>query len=114
MRGKTPNRRSTDRGLNSKTPNGQSTDTGINTPSQKESNHSIGEFFSRMQVFRPHETVMSRRVMLCVIVGNIVYAWFPVYKELAAAGTVVDPGETHVNGFRALLFDGVIGKSDGG
>ena len=57
---------------------------------------------------------MSRRVMLCVIVGNIGYAGLPVDEELAAAGTVADPVETYVNGFGALLFDGVIGKSDGG
>ena len=66
------------RGLNIKTPNGQSTAGGVNTPLQKESNHSIGELFGRMQVCRPHEAVMSSRVMFCVIVGKIGYAWLPV------------------------------------
>ena len=51
---------------------------------------------------------MIRRVMLCVIVGKIGYAWLPVDKELAAAGTVTDPVETHADGFGALLVDGVI------
>ena len=93
-------------------PNRRSTDGGINTPSQKESNHSIGELFSRMEVCRPHEAVKSRRVMFCVIVVHIGYAWFPVDKELAAAGAIVDPAEAHVDGFGALLFDGVICKSN--
>ena len=57
---------------------------------------------------------MSRGVMFCVIVGHIGYAWLPVDKELAAAGAVADPVETHVDGFGALMFDGVICKSDRG
>ena len=52
--------------------------------------------------------------MFCLIVGQIGYAWFSVDEELAAAGTVADPVEVHVNGFGALLFDGVICKSDSG
>ena len=57
---------------------------------------------------------MSRLVMLFFIVGNIGYAWLPVYKELAAAGAVTDPVEAHVDGFGSLLFDGVICKSNSG
>ena len=95
-------------------PNGLITDEGINTPSQKESNHSIGELFSQMQVCIPHEAAMSSRVMFCVIVSKIGCAWLPVDEELAAAGMVVDPVETHSDGFGALLFDGVICKSDSG
>ena len=57
---------------------------------------------------------MSRRVMFCVKVRKIGYAWLPVDEDLAAAGTVVDPVETNVDGFGALLFDGVICKSDSG
>ena len=102
------------RGLTSMMPKGRSTEGGINTHSQKESNHSIGELFSMMQVCRPHEEVMSRRVMFLVIVRQIGYAWLPVDEELAAAGAVTDPVETYVNGFGALLFDGVICKSDSG
>ena len=49
-------------------PNGRSTDGVVNTPSQKEINYSIGELFSRVQVWRPHETVMSRRVIFCVTI----------------------------------------------
>ena len=51
---------------------------GINTPYQQERNHSIVELFSRMQVCRPHEAVMSRRVMFCLIVIQIGYAWLPL------------------------------------
>ena len=57
---------------------------------------------------------MSRRVMFCVIVIKISYAWLPVDKELAAAGAVADPVEAHVDGLGALLFDGVICKSNSG
>ena len=67
-------------GINSMMPNGQSMGGGINTPSQKEINHGIGELFIRIQVCRPHEAVMSSRVMFCVIVGHIGYAWLPVDK----------------------------------
>ena len=100
--------------MRGKTPNGRSTDRGINTPSQKEINHSIGKLLSQMQVSRPHEVVMSRQVMLCVISSKIGYAGLPVDKELATSGTVVDPVETNIYGFGALLFDGIIVKSDGG
>ena len=102
------------RGLNSMIPNGRSTDRGINTPSQKESNHNIVKLFGRMQVCIPHKAVMSRQVMFCVIFVHISYAWFPVDKELAAAGAVANPVETHVNGFGALLFDGIICKPGSG
>ena len=101
------------RGLNSMIQNRQRTGRVINKPSQKERNHSIGELFSHMQVCRPHEAE-SRRVMFCVIVSHIDYAWLPVDKELAAAGAVADPAETNVDGFGALLFDGVICKSNRG
>ena len=57
---------------------------------------------------------MSRRVIFCVMVGNIGYSWVPVHEELSAAGIVADPVETHGNGFGALLFDGVICKLDSG
>ena len=57
---------------------------------------------------------MSRRVIFFVIVGQIGYAWLPVDEEMAAACVVVDPVEMHVNGFGALLFDGVICKSNSG
>ena len=89
-------------------PNEQITDGGINTPPQKERNHSIGELFRRMQVWRPHEAVISRRVMFCVIVENIYYSWLPVDEELAVDGMVADPVETHVDGFGALLFNSAI------
>ena len=101
-------------GLNSMILNGEIKDGWINTPSQKEINHSIGELFSRMQVCIPHEAVMSSRVMFCVIVGKIGYDWLPVDEELAAAGAVAYPVEAHVDGFGALLFDGVICKPDSG
>ena len=95
-------------GLNSMMTNRQSTDGGINIPLKKESNHSIGELFSWMQVCTLHKAVMLRRVMFCVIVGQISYAWLSVDEELASAGAVTDPVEAHVDGFGALLFDCVI------
>ena len=58
--------------------------------------------------------MISRQVMFCVIVGQIGYAWLPVEEELAAAGAVADPAETNVDDFGALLFDGVICKSNRG
>ena len=86
-------------GINSMMPDGQSTGGRINTPLQKESNNSIGELFGRIQVCRPHEAVVIRQIMFCVIVGHIGYAWLPVYEGMAAYGAVADPVETHVNGF---------------
>ena len=47
---------------------------------------------------------MSRQVMLCVIVGNIDYSWLPVDGEMAAAGTVADPVETHVEWIWSASF----------
>ena len=67
-----------------------------------------------MKVCRPYEAVISRRVMFCVIVVQIGYAWLLVDEELAAVGAVADPVESHVNGFGALLFDGAICKSKSG
>ena len=52
--------------------------------------------------------------MFCVIVDQIGYVWLPVDEGLSADGTVTDSVETHVDGFGALLFDGVICKSDSG
>ena len=96
------------RGINRMMSNRRSTDKRINRPSQKESNYSIGELFSRMQLFRLHEAVMSRRVFFCVIICQIGYALLPVNEELAAAGAVADPVEVHVDGFGLPLSDGVI------
>ena len=101
-----------ERGINSMMQNRRSTDGRINPPSQKDINHSIGELFSRMQVCIPHEAVMRRRVMFCVKIVQIGYTWLLVDEELVAAGAVVDPVETHFDGFGALLFDGVIYKPD--
>ena len=49
-----------------------------------------------------------------MIVGKIGYAWLPLDEELAASGMFADPVEMHVDGFGALLFDGVICKSNSG
>ena len=89
-------------------------DKGVNAPLHNEINHSIVELFIQIQLCRPHEAVMSRRVVFCVIVVKVGYAWLPVYKELVAAGTAVDPVELHVGGFGALLFYGVVFKSGSG
>ena len=100
--------------MRGKTPNGQSTDGGINTPPQKEINHSIGELFSCVQLCRPHEAMMIRRVMFCVIICQISYGWLPLDKELTADGAVADPVEGHVDSFGALMFYGVICKFNSG
>ena len=87
------------RGLSSMMPNRRSTDREINTPLQKERNHIIGMSFGRMQGCRLHDAGISRQVMFCVIVIQIGYSWLPVDAELAAAGAVVDKVEVHVGGF---------------
>jgi len=54
---------------------------------------------------------MRRAEMLGVEIGFVGVARAPVDKELELGGAVFDPMETHVDGLRALLFDGVIGKT---
>ena len=87
------------RGLSSMMPNRRSTDREINTPSQKEKNHIIGMSFGRMQGCRLHDAGISRQLTFCVVVGQIGYSWLPVDAELVAAGAVVDQVEVHVGGF---------------
>jgi hypothetical protein len=57
--------------------------------------------------------VVGGRVVLGVVITVVVSPRAPVDKELALAGPVLDPIESHVDGFGAFLFDGVIGKSLG-
>jgi hypothetical protein len=47
------------------------------------------------------------------VVGHVGRAAFPVDDELALADADADPVEAHVNGFGALLSDGVIGNTHG-
>jgi hypothetical protein len=47
------------------------------------------------------------------VVGPVGRAAFPVDDELALADAVTDPVEAQVNGFGALLSDGVIGNTHG-
>jgi len=45
------------------------------------------------------------------VVGAITDPTSPVDNELALANTVADPVKTHVHGFGAFLFDGVVGDA---
>jgi hypothetical protein len=50
-------------------------------------------------------------MVLRVIVGDVVGARGPEYKELALLGSVADPIEPHVHGAGALLLDGAVDDS---
>ena len=52
--------------------------------------------------------------MLGEVVGFVETAFFPMNKELPLAYAVANPVEAHVDGFRALLFDSVVGDAGGG
>ena len=52
--------------------------------------------------------------MFCVIVDQIGYVWLSLDEELSAAVAVTDSVETHVDGFGALMFDGVVCKFNSG
>ena len=60
-----------------------------------------------------HETVMGRRMVFGEVIGQIVFSTGPVDEEFAFADTIFDPVKTHVDGFGAPLFDGVVGDAGG-
>jgi hypothetical protein len=47
------------------------------------------------------------------VIREVFSAWPPDDLKLPLAGTVSDPVKTHVNGFGAALFDGVIEDASG-
>lgn len=51
--------------------------------------------------------------MLRKIIGEIVCAFAPVDQEMALAHPVADPVKTHIHGFGATLFDGVVCDTGG-
>ena len=65
-----------------------------------------------MYVQSPHFPMIFGGVMFGEVVGFIVvFAPAPIDVKLALLHTVLDPIETHVNGFGASLFDSIIGNS---
>ena len=55
--------------------------------------------------------MVCSRVVLGVIVTEVSAAGFPINQKLFLEGAISDPIKTHVNGFGAFLFDGVVGKA---
>jgi hypothetical protein len=63
---------------------------------------------SGLDVCRTDFPVVRRGKMLGKIIGAIFDAFFPVHDELAEFDPVANPIETHVDGFRASLPDGIV------
>ena len=66
-----------------------------------------------MQICRAHATVVRWGVMLCKIVREIFSSFSPVNVELSLAFTILQPIETHVDGFGTSLFHSVVGNAGG-
>ena len=49
--------------------------------------------------------------MLGKVVGEIFFTFAPVNLELLLGNTILYPVETHIDGFRASLLDGVVGDA---
>ena len=60
------------------------------------------------------EAVVGSGMVLGVVVPQIDVTWSVVDKELLLGFTILDPVEAHVDGFGSFLFDGFVGKPDGG
>ncbi len=52
-------------------------------------------------------------MVLGEVIGIVVETTAPVDDELAVGDAVFNPVETHVDGFGAALFDGIVGNSGG-
>ena len=61
-----------------------------------------------MEAQRALFPVMRDRVVLGSVVGKVARTGFPFDEELAFADAVLEPVETHVDGFGAALFDGLV------
>ena len=57
---------------------------------------------------------MAGRVVFRDVVCQIGFAGAPVYLELLLFDAVADPMESHIDGFGALKFYGVVCKATGG
>ena len=66
-----------------------------------------------LQSVGTHFDMVLHRVMLCVVVGTVLFAWLPKDLELSLADAVSDPIKSHIHGFGAFLFDRVICYSHG-
>ena len=52
-----------------------------------------------MQVEGTHALVVSWCMVLAEVVAQVGVSWFPVNSELSLFNTVLEPVESHVNGF---------------
>ena len=75
--------------------------------------HKVGCRCGGMQISVAHQAVMGGWMVFCMVVGKICGAGHPINDKLALASAVLKPIKTHVDGFRPLLFDGVIDKALG-
>ena len=66
-----------------------------------------------MKVEWSHLAVVGWRMVLGEIIGEIISALLPMDAKLALSDTIAYPIESHVNGPRSALFDGVVGNSIG-
>ena len=57
---------------------------------------------------------MTGGMVFGMVVAKILGSGAPVDNELALPDAVFEPIEAHVDGFRALLLDGVVCKTCGG
>ena len=62
-----------------------------------------------MQVGRSYNTVMVRIVVLGEVLNNVSAAGFPINEKLALPDAVLDPIETHIDGFGSFLLDFAVG-----
>ena len=83
--------------------------SGLETPWNNVRDHFIGKSCGEMQLSGAHETVMGRRLMVCVVFAKVGATRFPVYKELALDFTIFDPLEAYANSLGSLLINGIIG-----
>ena len=60
---------------------------------------SIGWLFTFMEVYAPHGSMMSWRMMFSVRVSIVCSAWFPVNIKLSLFYSVSNPEESHIHGF---------------
>ena len=67
-----------------------------------------------MQINGAHENVITGRMMFCEVIGKVLGAFAPIDLELFLLDSVLNPVETHINGFGAALFDGFVGDTGSG
>ena len=65
----------------------------------------------RMKTDRSHFAVMAHRMMFGGVVAEVVCAFAPENFKMSLLDSIVDPIKSHVDGFRAALFEGFVGDS---